>query len=682
MDSQEFIDGVISTVLEFEPQIKGRDYSILNNYYIRSYKKEIQDPETGEIKEKWTKDYMIIVYRDNTNGGKRFHIIESPKYMYYLAVKGKKWPHVFNEADNTPYPEYFTSKENVTAFFVKYKDLEKDIFEKLGMKDEYNFLKANGDWKGIKDIHKDPRVFMSDMGIEDHYRFLFSRMFQNNIFPLHKSYFDIEVDGKYQAGDFPELGECPINCISYFDDNLSKVFTFILRNKANPLIEEFEKSINSQLFVEFRDFIIDTVGGLKNAKRYNLLNLDFQLMFFDNEIDLIGSFFKTVHEIGPDFCEGYNMSTFDMPYIIQRIMNLGYDPCDVMCDPRYPKEAKMVYHFIDQKNKNQFNKRTDFTMISGNVVWIDQMLQFAQKRSAKYGSFDSFKLDDIGNMISGVKKLDYHHITNMIEELPYLNFRIFILYNIMDTVVQHCIENKTKDLEYIFNKCLINNTTYAKGHRQTVYLINRFASEYDKKGFVIGNNMNRDNEKPDKYAGALVADPILVNDYSKLVINGQPCMIFDNDIDMDYTALYPSDTMQGNMAPNTQIGLIEIKDKSWDDENRLQDENYWRASEFVDNLTSNNIIIFANRWLSLANFTEFLEDLKEYIKENNLDISKYERVFNYFQDNKVFPFEQKDSKYEYPFIEDIEMDKNPFIDMVSPMRPIFDAFINKIKESQ
>ena len=162
------------------------------------------------------------------------------------------------------------------------------------------------------------------------------------------------------------------------------------------------------------------------------------------------------------------MSNFDMAYIIERVIVLGFDPTQILCDDNYPDEAKMVYHYIDERNKNLLNKRTDFTLISGDVVWIDQLLQFAQKRSAKYGSFDSFKLDDIGHMVADVKKLDYHHITHNISELPYLNYRIFVLYNMMDTVVQHCIESKSKDLEYLFNKCLINSTTYAKGHRQTV----------------------------------------------------------------------------------------------------------------------------------------------------------------------------------------------------------------------
>lgn len=655
----------------------GSDLTLLNDYYIKPYKKE-EVANDGTLKEVWTKDYLVIVYRDNRTGTKKHQIIKEPSYMYYLTNPNKKWPHVFDPTNNTPYPEYFTSKDSVVPHITKYRNLEKDIFENLGLKDEYQILKANGDWKGIKAIHTDPRVFMSDVNIEDHYRFLFSKKYTNSSFTLHKSFFDIEVDGKFQAGNFPELGECPVNCISYYDDKLNKVFTFILRNQENPLIDEFEHQIDGKMLNDFYEFIVDAVGGRKKAKKYNMEGLQFELIFFDKEIDLLQSFFKTVHDIGPDFCEGYNMSTFDMAYLIQRIIVLGYDPTKIMCDSRYPDEAKMVYHYVDERNKNQLNKRTDFTMISGDVVWIDQLLQFAQKRSAKYGSFDSFKLDDIGYMVAGVKKLDYHHITNNIAELPYLNFYTFVLYNIMDTVVQHCIEYVSKDLEYLFNKCLINNTTFAKAHRQTVYLINRFISVYDKEGFVIGNNMNRDNEKPDKYPGALVGDPRLLNDYSKCIINGQPVMIFDNTIDADYKALYPSITMQGNMAPNTQIGLIEIPDQVHPNENRLKDENYWRASEFIDDLLCQNAIILGHRWLGLADLKEFiLQDLNEFAMANNIDLSLFNKVLDF----KLMPFQYINNLKVSPFEEVSTLKVNPFV-YPDSKKDTYEDFIKQIKERQ
>lgn len=626
---------------------EGSDISIINIFYVKSEKQEVYDGN-GYARDVWTKDYLVIVYRDNITQQKKHQIIIEPEITYYIS----------NEDDVKPYPRYFVSKDNVHPVKTKYKDLEKSIFTELGMLDEYKMLKANSDYKSIKNIHKDPRVFMSDINIEDYYRFLFSNEYPNNNFKIHKAFFDIEVDGKYQAGDFPELGEVPINAVSLYDDKLNKVFSFLLRDNDNPLIEEFEKSLiydSKTVFGKMYDFIIDAVGGKKKAKSFNMIGLEIGIYFFDNEIDLVNALFEKIHSISPDFCLGYNMSNFDMAYIIQRVINLGYDPKDILCDKRYPREYRTVKHFIDLNNKNQLNKRSDYTVISGEVVFVDQLLQFAQKRSAKYGSFDSFKLDDIGYMVAKVKKLSYAHITHNISELPYLNYYIFVLYNIIDTVVQHCIECKGKDIEYLYSKCAMNNTSYGKCHRQTVYLMNRFVKEYYKSGYIIGNNMNRDNEEPEKYAGAIVGDPTLLNDYSKLKINGVPSMIVDNTIDEDFKSLYPSCTNQCNMAPNTQIGKIEIPDKVYNNENIAKDEKYCRSSEFVENLVCDNILIFANRYFNLASFKEFIQDLQEYCRVNNIN---FEKEFNSWIG--VIPFIPSDGKID-PFIEVTSGKFDPFI---------------------
>ena len=81
------------------------------------------------------------------------------------------------------------------------------------------------------------------------------------------------------------------------------------------------------------------------------------------------------------------------------------------------------------------------------------MIQFASRRKGR-GRYPSFKLDAIGETVAGVKKLDYSHITNSLGELPYLDFKTFSFYNVMDVIVQKCIEVCTQDLEYVFTKCL------------------------------------------------------------------------------------------------------------------------------------------------------------------------------------------------------------------------------------
>ena len=495
----------------------GSDITIMNTQY--QYKKRDDDG-------KYQPDYLAITYKDNETQKKDHIIIKNPKYKYFILKPGV----------DCSYNRLFVEKDKVDEVEVPYNNLEKDIAERLNREADYYDALGMHDRNAIKQLHMDPRILNSDQSIEDHYRFEFSKYYKNSITKLHKSFFDIEVDGRYLlSGDFPEpeKAECPINAISLLDEQYNMVFTFLLRDKNNPLIEKAEDEWNSGKFSNevIHNFIQDAVGGWKQMKRNKLENLQFKLLWFDSEIELLKAFFETVYKLDPDFIEGWNSSGFDLNYIIHRIYNLGYDPVEIMSDPNW--EFPFLHHYIDKKNINDFAERGDYTRLACNPIWLDQMIQFCSRRKAKMGSFTSFKLDDIAWLTAKVHKLNYSDITTNISELPWLNYKRFILYNIMDVINQKCIENHSQDLDYIFAKCIVNNTTYAKGHRQTVYLINRMCKEWDTLGYIIGNNANKNNPQPEKYTGALVEDPLTTSDYAKLKINGIPIFIADNLIDFD-----------------------------------------------------------------------------------------------------------------------------------------------------
>ena len=329
------------------------------------------------------------------------------------------------------------------------------------------------------------------------------------------------------------MGECPINAIAYLDNSNDVIHSFLLRDNRNPQIDELEQKLQTGEFGyrQIREFITQAIGGHGKLKYYKLNKTEIKVHFYDEEIELLKDFFATVHYYKPDFILGWNSSGFDLQYIMARIQILGYIPADIMCDQSW--NFRVVKHYIDQKNLSVLPERGDYTFISGHTVWIDQMIQYASRRKAKYGSINSFKLDDTGARVAKVKKLDYSHITHDLALLPWLDYITFFLYNIFDTIVQKCIEQKNEDIEYLFAKCVINNTSYRRGHRQTVYLINRMIDEFDKMGYIMGNNVNKWNDEPDKFEGALVHDPIKTNSYAKMILNGIPVFIVDNLQDFD-----------------------------------------------------------------------------------------------------------------------------------------------------
>ena len=577
--------------------LPGDDITIMNTIYTHQRKNEDQ---------KWEDETLTVIYKDNVTGKKSHQFIPRPEYTFYKIKEDKV----------KDFPQLFVPKEDCEEISVRGRNIEKEIAEITNNKEFYETNIKNGSRYLNKQLHALPDVSFSDVNIEDHYRFRFSNLYKNDIRKLYKGYFDIEVDGKYMLGDFPTAQDSPVNCVSYLDEKTNKVYVFILRNKENPLIEEFERSINNNLFKEVSDFVTEKVGGWKQAKRFGVDTLGFEFLFYDSEISLIKGLFDTFNDIDPDFVLAWNMG-FDIPFIIDRIYELGYLPEDIMCNSTF--EKKIAEYYVDERNKNEYAERGDYANISSNIVYIDQMIQFASRRKSKVMSFPNFKLDTIGELIAKVKKLDYSHITSSVVQLPYLDFKTFVFYNIMDVIVQKCIETKTQDMEYIFAKCIVNNTSYKKGHRQTVYLINRMAKEFYDEGFIIGNNVNRWNEKPlTKFSGALVGDPKNTNDYAKLHINGRPISVADNLLDEDYKSLYPHIDIEHNMAPNTMIGAIVIDDVVYGGENAYNSDKFVRSGEYIENLVSGNVLEFSKRWLGLAGFSEFIfEDIPEYLNAGN-----------------------------------------------------------------
>ena len=540
--------GMIPELEKLYPE--GSDITIMNTFY--SFPKF----EDGK---KIEDDYIALVYKDNSKNVKKYKIIKKPDYTYYKLKDG---------VVPTNYNLLFIERNKVDPVTVPFNDLLKSIAIQTGEEDFYKQNIFNHNKSANNKLHNNTTIFNSDTNIQDHYRFKFANTYTNNINSISKGFFDIEVDAKWASDIFPKLGECPINCVSYLDEKTHTIHVFILRDDRNPQIQQFEDNIkNGTINHKFiNNFIKDAVGGPKQVWKYKLENMNFKFNFFDYEIELIRMLFQTMHQCSPDFIEGWNSSAFDIPYIIQRVINLGYDPRDILCDQSWP--IKEVKNFIDQEHINEHPERGDYTFISGLPVFIDQMIQYASRRKAKWGSITSVKLDDIGLKEAKVQKLDYHHITKSVTELPWLDFQTFVLYNIMDVIVQKCIETKTQDLEYIFSKCVVNNTSYNKGHRQTVYLINRMAADWYKQGFIIGNNSNRDNPKPPKYLGAIVGLPTNTDDYSKMrLFDGSTIWVCENLVDYDFKSLYPSIMSELNIAPNTQIGRIEIDEVVYKGEN-------------------------------------------------------------------------------------------------------------------
>ena len=360
--------------------------------------------------------------------------------------------------------------------------------------------------------------------------------------------------------------------------------------------------------------------------------------------------------------------------MIARILNLGYQPEDIICHQDF--EYKQCYYYIDEKNKNDYEERCDYFACTSYTIFIDQMINFASRRKGQTKLL-SYSLDFIGNLVGHVRKLDYKNITTRIEELPYIDFMTFVLYNMCDTIVQHCIEHYSNDIEFIFGKVVMNNTRYSKIHRQTVYLTNRGQKVLWNEGFVKGNNVNLNNPKK-PYPGAFVADPKNLSDKPKMKINGSPVNILNNLYDADFKAMYPSNIRQFNTFANTMVGYIIISRKIHTKENRSFYEHYTRGGQFIEDIHSHQWIEFANRWLGLPDFAELVDRVKYTYSTEITPSSMYALMGKTIKNNDGYKMPiVVPGNYKFPIY--VNADKNGYTRPIHIASPIPDEVNDRMK---
>ena len=585
----------------------GANISLLNVIYIDSKKQEESN--------RYDPDVIYIIYKDLDTMEKKAQMIEKPKIRYYITKPG-----IY-----TPYNQLYIEADKVRPITCRYKSLKESIAKETGNEEWFKNNISSGNYKELSKLFEIPSIFGADINIEDFYRYEFARLYQNNPYPVTELYLDIEVDITPINGDFPTKGNCPVNAITLVDQANSKVYTLLLDDESNLLIEEFKHSIG--IISELKQFIQKQVGGKKQYIRFGLDKFEYKIIFFTEEINLISSAFQVINTFKPDFVLCWNMA-FDIPYLIDRITVLGYNPISVISSNDF--KYKHVNYYIDS-HAVKFEERTDESRITTYSVYLDQLISFASRRKGQR-MIGSYKLDDIGELCANVKKLDYSNITTNIMYLPKLDYKTFVFYNIMDTIVQLCIEHNTGDMEYIFNKTLSTNTRYSKIFRQTVYLKNRFMIDLTSYGYVIGCNANKRNEKG-QLTGALVADPVNLSDKAKLKLNDKPVEILYNLIDLDYSSLYPSCMDQNNMSPTTMYGKILFSSKIDPRENRLHINSglFDRSVSFVEDLLSTNYLDFCHRYLGLPTYEEMYKLIYEYftkVKYPIGDLNMYDSLSN------------------------------------------------------
>ena len=534
-------------------------------------------------------DVLSIVYKDIDTGEKFVENIVKPEIEVYIVkeeyrnqVKGivRDW-----------YP-----KEWMEPRRVRYRNRYAQIARILELPDK--------EWAKTS-----PYVAWSNIDIKAYYCIQFELEYSNNRTKhLNVGFLDIENDTIELEG-FPEYGETPINAVTYIDEPSLTVYTLLLDNYTPSHYKNPKTGLpydNRDQVAEFRENIDQFKVELNEMFEPSYGKLDYNILFFSNEIDLIQTLFKLIEACNCDFCQIWNLP-YDMGNLLLRPSRLGVFPAEICCSGKF----RIRQAFCVPDNNPVAHKRKHKVQLSHPTVFVDQMVNYAGIRSAQ-GKIPSLKLNAIAREVLKDEKIDYSEEGN-IRTLVYVDYKKFVIYNIKDVLLQLGIHRITGDIDDVYTRmyrnCELNNEVFTT----TTMLTNSLYVELYRMGFIVGNNRNKMNSEtrnvlsaqaeedaefesikdPDAvmmsqdyepeeeqseensdtakkkkkkvdFEGAMVMNPNRMLSSGVRIDGIENDKIHEHVIDQDVTSLYPTIMIILNLCNETMIGRVEFIDDKYD----------------------------------------------------------------------------------------------------------------------
>ena len=246
-----------------------------------------------------------------------------------------------------------------------------------------------------------------------------------------------------------------------------------------------------------------------------------------SETHLLHKFVELWEKLNPDIVTGWNIETFDIPYVVRRIESqCGKDVMRRLS----PFKRVMERHF------GRPDPQTSAVAEAMEIYGVTILDYLSLYRKFTYIQQESYALDYIGEAELGEKKLDYSEYGTL-HELYKNDYQKFLDYNIRDVVLVEKLDDKMKLLEqactiaYDAGVNLIDSLTSV---RMWDIIIHNFLME---KNIVVPPK--EFGEKENQVEGAYVKDPQV----------GMHNWV----VSFDLNSLYPHLIMQYNISPETYV---------------------------------------------------------------------------------------------------------------------------------
>ncbi len=244
----------------------------------------------------------------------------------------------------------------------------------------------------------------------------------------------------------------------------------------------------------------------------------------ENENVLLEKFFLMWDQESPDIVTGWNIDTFDIPYLVnraKRLFNEKKNPYRLLSPWRRLREY-MMYGMGGRE------------LQAYEIYGVETLDYLSLYRKFTYTNQESYRLDHIAFVELGETKLDYSEQGTL--HLLYKNdYQKFIEYNIKDVELVEQLDEKMKLLEMVISLAYLCKVNYGNTFGQVRMWDTLIYNHLLRKNIVVPPK--KSSHKTSEFEGAYVKEPIL--GAHNWVVN------------FDLNSLYPHLIMQYNVSPET-----------------------------------------------------------------------------------------------------------------------------------
>ena len=306
-----------------------------------------------------------------------------------------------------------------------------------------------------------------------------------------------------------------------YDVSKVKVVCFDLECEAEYGFPDIEMANEKLICITLHDSIEDIYHVVGTGDYHND---EENVIYYHcrDEMHLVDTFIEVFNEIGPDIVTGWNIDTFDIPYLINRIIRLY--------DFAHAKKLSPWNIVFERTIRMKGQERQSYKIVGVSTLdYIDLYKKFT------YTNQESYSLDNIGFVELGEKKLSYDEFIN-IKDFYKNDYQKFVDYNIKDVQLVNKLEDKLKLIELCMTMAYEAGVNYVDVYSQVKtwdaiiynHLLNQKIVVPPKKQAIKS-----------KYEGAYVKEPITG--------------MHDWVVSFDLNSLYPNLIVQYNISPETLI---------------------------------------------------------------------------------------------------------------------------------